>query len=99
MQNALDYKQDLISDLSTIRRGAELGSTAAQRSSLSSVATSGNYNDLIDKPTYNYPSDILQEINSNVIKTVYGGKSAKFRTIGSSSINGNIIFLGLPKLT
>ena len=98
MQNALDYKQDLISDLSTIRSGAELGSTAVQRSSLSSVATSGNYNDLIDKPIFDYPSDIIQD-NYSLINTIYGGKSAKFRMIGSSSISGNTICLGLPKLT
>ena len=97
LQTALNYKQDLISDLSNIRSGAEAGSTAVQPSSLSTVATSGNYNDLIDKPTFNYPSDIIQD-QSSIINTIYGGKSAKFRMIGNG-INGNIIGLGLPNLT
>lgn len=97
MQNALDYKQDLISDISTIRRGAELGSKAVQPNSLSIVATSGNYNDLIDKPTFNYPSDIIQD-QSSIINTIYGGKSAKFMMIGYG-MYGNNIGLGLPNLT
>lgn len=51
IQTALDEKQDVISDLEDIRNGAALGETAVQPSSLASVATSGNYNDLSDKPT------------------------------------------------
>lgn len=51
IQTALNEKQDVISDLEDIRRGAGLGETAVQQSSLASVATSGNYNDLSDKPT------------------------------------------------
>ncbi len=44
-------KQDTISDIETIRTGAGLGATAVQPSSLSTVATSGSYNDLSNKPT------------------------------------------------
>ena len=44
-------KQDTITDIETIRTGAGLGATAVQPSSLSSVATSGSYNDLSGKPT------------------------------------------------
>lgn len=43
-------KQENISDIETIRQGAAKGAIAVQHSELSSVATSGNYNDLIDKP-------------------------------------------------
>ncbi|MCQ2582168.1 MAG: hypothetical protein MJ170_04320 [Alphaproteobacteria bacterium] len=43
-------KQDTISDIATIRSGAGLGATAVQPTSLSSVATSGSYNDLSNKP-------------------------------------------------
>ena len=46
-----DDKQDAISDLDDIRSGAEKGSTAVQPSNLASVATSGSYNDLSDKPS------------------------------------------------
>ena len=49
--------QTPISDLETIREGASKGATAIQPSTLASVATSGSYNDLADKPTIpNYDS-------------------------------------------
>ena len=44
-------KQDVIFDLDTIRSGAGKGATAVQPSDLSTVATSGSYNDLSNKPT------------------------------------------------
>ena len=47
----LAAKQDTISDLSTIRSGAQAGATAVQPGSLSTVATSGSYNDLSNRPT------------------------------------------------
>ena len=50
MNTALAGKQDTISDLSTIRSGAQAGATAVQPSDLATVATTGDYNDLIDKP-------------------------------------------------
>ena len=42
--------QTPISDLADIRSGAAKGATAVQPSSLAAVATSGSYNDLVDKP-------------------------------------------------
>lgn len=50
MNTALASKQDTISDLSTIRSGAQAGATAVQPSDLATVATTGDYNDLTDKP-------------------------------------------------
>ena len=47
----VDDKQDTISDLATIRSGAALGATAVQPNDLATVATSGSYNDLSNKPT------------------------------------------------
>lgn len=47
----LASKQDTISDLSTIRSGAAAGATAVQPGSLATVATSGSYNDLSNRPT------------------------------------------------
>lgn len=44
-------KQNSISDLSTIRSGASAGATAVQPSDLATVATSGSYNDLSNKPS------------------------------------------------
>lgn len=48
---AVSTKQDTITDLSTIRSGAALGATAIQPADLATVATSGSYNDLSNKPT------------------------------------------------
>ena len=50
MNTALAGKQDTISDLSTIRSGAQAGATAVQPSDLATVATTGSYDDLSDKP-------------------------------------------------
>ena len=103
LQTALNAKQDVISDLSTIRSGAELGSTSVQPNSLSAVATSGNYNDLINKPEYNYPSDILQD--ESLIKTVYGGNLITFIDGSDPSDDnpgsnfGHKMSLTLPELT
>lgn len=51
VEQMLQGKQDSISDLADIREGASLGATAIQREDLASVATSGSYNDLKNKPT------------------------------------------------
>ena len=50
-QTALDGKQATISDLETIRSGAALGTTAVQPGDLATVATTGDYGDLTNKPT------------------------------------------------
>lgn len=51
LSDGLATKQDTISDLNTIRSGASAGATAVQPADLATVATSGSYNDLTDKPT------------------------------------------------
>jgi len=70
---ALAGKQDTISDLSDIRSGAAAGATAVQpadladyveASSLAAVATSGSYNDLIDKPTIPSGDDLVPSATS-----------------------------------
>ena len=48
---AISTKQDTISDLSDIRSGAEAGATAVQPSDLATVATTGDYGDLLNRPT------------------------------------------------
>ena len=50
VDDGLSGKQDTISDLATIRSGASAGATAVQPSALATVATSGSYNDLSNKP-------------------------------------------------
>lgn len=48
--NALLDKQNIIQDLDTIRSGSQKGETAVQPNDLATVATTGSYNDLKDKP-------------------------------------------------
>ena len=71
-----ENKQDVIADLDTIRDGASAGATAVQPSDLSSVATSGSYDDLTDKPTipaaqvnsdWNAASGVAQILNKPTI--------------------------------
>lgn len=52
LQTAINAKQDIIVDLANIRSGAAAGATAVQPSDLSTVATTGSYNDLSNKPRY-----------------------------------------------
>lgn len=72
-------KQDAISDLATIRSGASAGATAVQPEDLATVATSGSYNDLTNKPTipaaqvnsdWNATSGVAQILNKPTIPTV-----------------------------
>lgn len=51
LSSGLAAKQDVISDLSTIRSGAAAGATAVQPGDLATVATTGDYNDLSNKPS------------------------------------------------
>lgn len=45
--------QDKINDLDTIRSGATKGATAVQPKDLARIATTGSYNDSLDKPSIN----------------------------------------------
>lgn len=56
METALAGKEDVISDLATIRAGAEAGSTAVQPGDLATVATTGSYTSLT-----NTPQNIVQD--------------------------------------
>jgi hypothetical protein len=49
-KTAWNGKQDAISDLATIRSGAALGATSIQPSDLATVATTGDYGDLLNTP-------------------------------------------------
>lgn len=57
-KTAWNNKQNAINDLDTIRSGATAGSTAVQPEDLASVATTGSYTDLIDKP--NIPAEVTE---------------------------------------
>jgi hypothetical protein len=51
LQSALNGKQATITDLAAIRAGASAGATAVQPNELATVATSGKYEDLTNKPS------------------------------------------------
>ena len=60
-------KQDVISDLATIRSGAGKGATAVQPGDLAKVATSGSYTDLTNKPTIPTVTDTYSATSSNAM--------------------------------
>lgn len=66
LSDALDEKQDIIPDLDTIRSGAAAGATALQPTDLATVATTGSYNDLLDRP-------IIPSVGAGVITITQGG--------------------------
>lgn len=79
LTSGLATKQDTISDLSTIRSGAAAGATAIQPSDLATVATTGDYNDLSNKPSipsaqvnsdWNSTSGVSEILNKPTLATV-----------------------------
>lgn len=100
LSTGLSGKQDTISDLATIRSGASAGATAVQPSDLATVATSGSYNDLSNKPTipaaqvnadWNATSGVAQILNKPSIPTVPTNVSAFTNDAGyitSSALTG-----------
>ena len=90
----IESKQDVISDLATIRSGASKGATAVQPGSLSTVATSGSYNDLSNKPTIASAvtiNGVNKTISSNKINI---GTIPTAVTINNSTKTGSTIDLG-----
>ena len=79
IQTQIDSKQATISDLATIRSGASAGATAVQPGDLSAVATTGDYDDLLNKPTipaaqvnsdWNANSGVAQILNKPTLAAV-----------------------------
>ena len=68
LSTGLSGKQDTINDLAAIRSGASAGATAVQPSDLATVATSGDYDDLSNKPTI--PSIAGLESISNKVTSI-----------------------------
>lgn len=89
---ALNDKQDVILDLSTIRSGASKGATAVQPNDLSTVATSGSYNDLADKPTI--PSAVTESTVSDWGFTKNTGTVTSVNNV--QPVNGNVT-LSIPE--
>ena len=81
---ALNNKQGTISDLATIRSGASAGATAVQPDDLATVATSGSYNDLSNKPT-------IPTVNNATLTIQKNGTTVKtFTANASSNVTCNI---------
>lgn len=82
-------KQDAIPDLATIRAGASKGATAVQPADLATVATSGSYNDLSNKPTipaaqvnsdWDATSGVAQILNKPTLGTAASKDATDFAT-------------------
>ena len=90
LTNGLATKQDVISDLATIRSGASAGATAVQPGSLSTVATTGSYTDLTDKPTI--PAQLSAgngiSITNNVVTAKVDGTSIDVNSSGELEVIG-----------
>lgn len=89
--DALATKQDIISDLATIRSGAAAGATAVQPSDLATVATTGNYNDLLNKPTIPttlaaLTGDVSITSPTNNQHLVYDGNDQKWKNTTSLAL-------------
>ena len=94
LNTSLSGKQDTISDLADIRSGASKGATAVQPGSLSTVATSGSYTDLSNKPTIATAvtiNGVNKTISSNKINI---GTIPTAVTINGSTKTGSTIALG-----
>lgn len=88
-KNTWNGKQDAIPDLATIRAGASKGATAVQPADLATVATSGSYNDLSNKPTipaaqvnsdWNATSGVAQILNKPTLGTAASKNATDFAT-------------------
>ncbi len=84
LQGEIALKEDIISDLTTIRTGASFGATAVQPADLATVATSGSYNDLSNKPT-------IPTVNNATLTIQKNGTTVKtFTANASSNVTANI---------
>ena len=82
--NGIDITSNEISVTSDISTGAALGATAVQPSALATVATSGSYNDLSNKPTIPTVNNATLTIQKN------GTNVATFTANASSNVTANI---------
>lgn len=88
----IENKQNEIEDLEAIRSGAALGRTAIQSSDLAKVATSGNYDDLSNKPSI--PSAITESTVSGWGFTKNQGTITEVKINGTSKGTSGIVDLG-----
>lgn len=96
LQAALNDKQDVISDLADIRAGAALGDTAVQPADLATVATSGSYNDLSNKPTIGDAT--LTITRNNVSAGTFTANATTNKTINIQVPTGDCAYLDEDEL-
>lgn len=92
LNTLLADKQDVISDLETIRSGASAGATAVQPEDLATVATTGSYTDLTNQPDINNGTLTIQA-NGTTVATFTANQSTDTIadiTIPDSATWGNI---------
>lgn len=78
LASALNAKQDVISNLATIESGAAAGATAVQPGDLATVATTGDYDDLLNKPT-------IPTVNNATLTIQKNGTTVNTFTANASS--------------
>ena len=98
----LDAKQDTITDLADIRAGASKGATAVQPNDISdfitaedvaTVATSGSYEDLTDKPVYITDFDVFSLYNLAQNPDEVGGIQSDNRAITEALAANKIVLV------
>lgn len=85
LEEGLNGKQDIIEDLEAIREGASEGATAVQPEDLATVATSGSYTDLTNKPTIPTTTDIVTA-SSTAALTSGGAYTALSNKVENSKV-------------
>lgn len=95
LTQGLATKQDTISDLATIRSGAAAGATAVQPGDLATVATTGDYDDLTNKPTipaaqvnsdWSASSGVAQILNKPTLGTAASANTTDFATAAQGAL-------------
>ena len=98
-KSSWNAKQDAISDLSTIRSGASAGATAVQPGDLATVATTGDYSDLSNKPdlsVYAESADLATVATTGAYSDLSGTPTIPTATSDLTNDSGFITLSDVP---